>query len=228
MPRQPSIAQQAASRRNGARSTGPVSAAGKARAAQNATRHGVLGTVLRLDPAERPVLDGLLEDLTARLAPHGVAEHALVEELAQLAIRRRRLDRLELDTLAALEAQGTGDAAGPLLSLATLVRYRARLAAEERRIHATLASYRQRRHELQRAFARAAAAADRPAEPIASPAAAGPAAPRAAAAAPDARVTNEPEPARAPVAVAPRLGLNRAQRRKLAALERHGALPRAA
>jgi hypothetical protein len=228
MPHDPTPAQQAASRANGARSSGPSSAAGKARAARNATRHGVLGTVLRLDPAERPVLDGLLEDLTARLAPQGVAEHALVEELALLAIRRRRLDRLELLTLAALEEGGLDAGAPGLVSLATLIRYRARLAAEERRIHATLEDHRRRRLELQRAFARQEAARAT-GQPTAG--AAGAATRAAAERCPDMPApagTNEPEPPPASAAAAAPAPPNRALRRRLAALRRRGRLPAAA
>lgn len=203
MPHDPTLAQAAASRANGARSRGPSSAAGKARSALNATRHGVLGTTLRLRPDEALLLDGLLGDLAARLRPHGVAEHALVEELAQLAVRRRRLDVLELDTLAALARDGLEAEPAAFVSLGTIIRYRARLAAEERRILARLEDLRTCRREL----APAPLAAPRPGS------AAGPA-DRAA-------VTNEPEPS-APAAriVPPPVPANRAERRRLAALAR--------
>ena len=207
MPHDPTSSQQAASRANGARSGGPSSAAGKARSALNATRHGVLGTELRLHPGEAVVLDGLIEDLAARLRPQGVAEHALVEELAQLAIRRRRLDSLELDTLAALARDGLEAEPATFVSLGTIIRYRARLAAEERRILASLDDLQARRRELVRAQAAAPAAAS-PLAPTTAP-------PREVAA-----VMNEPEPAAARV-VPPPVPANRAERRRQAALARH-------
>lgn len=206
MPHDPTPAQVAASRANGARSRGPSSAAGKARAALNATRHGVLGTELRLHPGEAVVLDGLLLDLGARLAPQGVAEHALVEELAQLAIRRRRLDALELDTLAALDRDGLEAEPSAFVSLGTIIRYRARLAAEERRILERLDALQARRRELVRAHTAA--------REQATPVAAAGAPPREVAA-----VTNEPEPVAVRAAPPPVPG-NRAERRRQAALAR--------
>src|SRR5262245_16832600 len=56
VPNSPSPAQSEASRRNGARSAGPASDAGKARAALNGVRHGLCGRTFFLladeDPAE--------------------------------------------------------------------------------------------------------------------------------------------------------------------------------
>lgn len=52
MPASPSSAQSAASRQNGARSAGPVTEAGKARAAMNGVRHGLSGRTFFLLPDE--------------------------------------------------------------------------------------------------------------------------------------------------------------------------------
>ena len=54
MPTAPTASQSEASRQNGARSTGPVSEAGKARAALNSTRHGLTGRTFFLLADEDP------------------------------------------------------------------------------------------------------------------------------------------------------------------------------
>ena len=54
MPLDPSPAWSLASRQNGARSAGPTSEAGKARAARNGVRHGLTSRTLFLLPDEDP------------------------------------------------------------------------------------------------------------------------------------------------------------------------------
>lgn len=124
-------------RRNGALSRGPVTAAGKARSALNATRHGLSSrTVVLRDDAEAVELDGLRAALFARCQPLDAAEAHWVEELVFVAWRQRRLRELEEAVLA-----WAGTEAGPALpSLATVMRYRARLDREWRRAGEELAA----------------------------------------------------------------------------------------
>jgi hypothetical protein len=133
-----------ASRRNGARSHGPSSAAGKARSARNALKHGLRARKLVLqdeDPAEFRQFARALE---AELAPAGRLQADLVGRIAIAAWRARRADRLEAGVLGGyLESAGAADADpgtalatgltrdnyGPRV-LATLVRYRGSVLAE--------------------------------------------------------------------------------------------------
>ena len=79
--------------------TGPKSAAGKAIVSQNATRHGFLSRRLFVcdeDPAE---FQTLVDDLTASLNPVGTLELALVEKIAVIMWRQRRLGYAETAAL---------------------------------------------------------------------------------------------------------------------------------
>ena len=81
-----SSARAEASRRNGARSRGPVSAAGKARSAQNAIRHGLRARSVLLADESAGDFAGFAAALRAELAP---GRHAAGR--ARRAGRRRRL-----------------------------------------------------------------------------------------------------------------------------------------
>ena len=119
-----------ASRRNGARSRGPKTAAGKARSARNATRHGIASrTFVLVREEERAAHAALCTDLSARLRPRGALEEHWVQRLLDALWRLSRLDLLEARALEALLEGGEG---GGLPSLATLCRYRARIARDIR------------------------------------------------------------------------------------------------
>lgn len=90
-----SAAQQRANRENAARSTGPKSSAGKARAAKNAVRHGLAISVLASPELEREV-----EQLAHLLAGAGASEarltlaRAIAE--AQIDLKRIRMVRVRM------------------------------------------------------------------------------------------------------------------------------------
>lgn len=88
--------QAAANRSNAAKSTGPRTAPGKAVAARNATRHGVLAAELAVIPGERADdLDSLRAEFAAELAPVGPIEAALCERAVSAVWRLRRVQAAE-------------------------------------------------------------------------------------------------------------------------------------
>ena len=204
MPSTPTPAQSAASRLNGARSTGPASADGKGRAARNAVRHGLSGRTFFLLPDEDPEEFAAHEaECLAAWRPRDHAEREAAQAAVRAMWREIRGDRLEVEVLTGLFAAGRiEDAAereaaraAAFRELAMLLRYQARIARELAAAMAELRALRQRR---------LAATAPRPDEPEgSSPAAAPPVPPR---------MRSEPEPA-----------LNRHQRRALAAMARQRA-----
>ena len=98
-------AQAEASRRNGARSQGPVTPAGKARSALNGTRHGLCSLYFFLLPDEDPQAFALfVADFLAVLGPRDHAEHQAAERAALAKWRVMRADRLEAEILTELFA----------------------------------------------------------------------------------------------------------------------------
>ena len=115
MPANPTAAQSAASRENGARSQGPVTEAGKAQAARNAVRHGLCAKMLvPNDPEEAGLYARLRTALLVRHDPADEVEARLVDELAFAALRADRLRGIELRVLDRLAADAEGDAAAAL------------------------------------------------------------------------------------------------------------------
>jgi len=134
-----------ASRRNGARSRGPKTAAGLARSSRNALKHGLRARRHVLladeDAAEYRAFQAAGQ---AELAPVGALQSELAARFVTTAWRARRADRLEAALLgrylgavaehagAAQEALGLElirDGHGPR-TLETLVRYRGSVLAE--------------------------------------------------------------------------------------------------
>lgn len=94
----------AANRRNAQKSTGPTSPEGKAVSSQNSRRHGVLCEIVTTDTEDYDLYRALLEALWSELDPHGERESLLVERLANLFWRERRLIEAERGALTELEA----------------------------------------------------------------------------------------------------------------------------
>ena len=104
-----SAAKVAANRRNALKSTGPTSAAGKARASANAVRHGLLSWRPVLPHAERPEdWDAHLARTVASLSPDGHLEAVLAERVALLLWRLDRVARYEREAAAADQTDGLG------------------------------------------------------------------------------------------------------------------------
>jgi hypothetical protein len=126
-----------ASRRNGAKSCGPRTPEGKARAAQNALKHGMRAQKHVLLPNEDGAEFAALEAaLLAELAPVGALQTVLARRVAVAAWRLERADRLEAEVLEFRSYEGAN--AGLALirdgngtrSFETLLRYRGAAMAE--------------------------------------------------------------------------------------------------
>ncbi len=209
MPVAPTAAQSAASRRNGQRSAGPATEAGKARAALNGVRHGLSGRTFFLLPDEDPAAFREHEAvLLAAWRPRDLDEQEAAAAAIRAMWRESRADRLEALVLTDLfganriedEAERQAAKAAAMKALGTLLRYRGRIERELRAAMAVLDRLRQRRL--------GGLPGTRPSEPEPRPAVAVPSA------RPAAVLPGEPEPG-------PRL--NRHQRRALAARARHAA-----
>jgi hypothetical protein len=87
------------SRRNGAKSRGPVTDPGKQRSSANAAKHYITSKALLIpgEPAEE--LDAHFAGYRARFQPADAPELDLVDSLAFLAWRQRRLSRREADLI---------------------------------------------------------------------------------------------------------------------------------
>jgi hypothetical protein len=215
MPMSPTPAQSDASRHNGVRSAGPVTAAGKARSVMNGVRHGLCGRTFFLLPDEDPAEFHEHEAVwLAAWAPRDLFEHEAAAAAIRAMWREIRADRLEVAVLDDLfgagriadEAERAAAKDRAFKALATLLRYRGRIEREHRQAMAALEGLRQRR--------RARPPAARPDEPDEGSANVVPAVSVTAAEA--------PATSRAALRSEPERPLNRHQRRALAAMERQG------
>ncbi|QIQ87815.1 hypothetical protein [Erythrobacter sp.] len=100
--------QKEANRRNAQRSTGPKTPEGRLVSSRNATRHGVLSQKAVAFPEDEELFSSLLDDLMEEHVPVTRTEKALVERLAVLFWRERRLAQSESHILKA-EAGLSGD-----------------------------------------------------------------------------------------------------------------------
>jgi hypothetical protein len=89
------LAQQEASRQNGARSTGPVTEEGKARSARNATKHGLTGGPVVLPHESQELYDNLKQCLGKTYRAASPAEWNLIDEMAAARWRLSRIETME-------------------------------------------------------------------------------------------------------------------------------------
>jgi hypothetical protein len=138
-----------ASRRNGAKSRGPRTAAGKARSSQNALKHGLCAQKVMVLPDEDVAEFAALEAaLLEELAPVGALQAALARRIVCATWRLERAERLEVEVF---EVRGYADASPGLAlirdgngtrSIETLMRYRGAAMAELMRSLRTLKALR--------------------------------------------------------------------------------------
>ncbi len=110
--------QAAANRANALKSTGPVTANGKAAVSLNAVRHGLLSAKLFLDDEDPTEFDALQCDLQRSLNPVGALELALVERIAVTMWRQCRL--VAAETAAIALEHGASKIAGDVSSALNL------------------------------------------------------------------------------------------------------------
>src|SRR5438067_51963 len=91
-------AQIIANQANAQHSTGPTTAEGKARVAQNATRHGLTAQHLVIREDEREEFAAFLNDLEKELDPKGAVERVTFDDLLHAAWTLHRLRRIEAET----------------------------------------------------------------------------------------------------------------------------------
>jgi hypothetical protein len=164
VPAQPTPSQAAASRLNGARSQGPATAEGKARAAQNATRHGLSGATFHLLPDEDEQEYAAYEARWLQaLAPVDLPEREAALAVIHARWRERRAERLEAEILGELfaaggiadEAERRAARAAGMKALSSLIRYRGAIQRAHDRALQVLDALR-RRSDRPRAAAPAA------------------------------------------------------------------------
>src|SRR5579884_2095962 len=92
-----SPAQITANRANALHSTGPVTADGKSRVAQNALKHGLTAKHLVVRDDEREEFESFRDSLFDELAPQGAVETITFHELLHAAWSLHRFRRLEAE-----------------------------------------------------------------------------------------------------------------------------------
>jgi hypothetical protein len=142
--------QNEANRRNAQRSTGPVTAAGKAISACNAVKCGFWGQAALITGEDSEEFNAFRAGYVADLQPVGTVEHFHVEQMVTAAWRLRRVRRVEVQVLAEQSFPEANKAATPGRAFLTDCRglnALSKLARNESRIER---SYYRALHELQR------------------------------------------------------------------------------
>jgi hypothetical protein len=129
-------ARAAASRRNGAKSQGPRTEIGKARAARNALKHGLCAERYLVADEDAQAFAALEATLLEELAPEGVLQRLLAGRIVRAAWRLERAERIEAE-LFENQMRGDSDLALAVIrdghgtrSFDTLLRYRGSALAE--------------------------------------------------------------------------------------------------
>ena len=91
-----STAQILANRQNAENSRGPVTAAGKSRVSQNATKFGLFSVANFVHADERNIFDEFESGYISELAPDSLLEETLAREIIHAAWRLRRCANLEV------------------------------------------------------------------------------------------------------------------------------------
>jgi len=91
--------QRAANRRNAQLSTGPRTPEGRAISSRNSQQHGVLSQRVTTDVEENEIYERMLNSFMAEYGPRSETEILLVERLANLFWRERRLIQTERSQL---------------------------------------------------------------------------------------------------------------------------------
>src|SRR5690349_22280288 len=97
------------SRRNGARSRGPKTAAGKSRSSINATRHGLLAQRVVLQNESRANFDQLFGHYLHKFSPHDGVEIAMIEEMTACYWRLHRALSIEREMFDQAFERSTAD-----------------------------------------------------------------------------------------------------------------------
>ena len=84
-----------ANRANSVRSTGPKSPLGKARSSTNACKHGLTAQTVVIGDEDPAQFDSLRKALEEEFEPHSLMERELVERLAGIVWRLRRMPKFE-------------------------------------------------------------------------------------------------------------------------------------
>src|SRR5690349_1178920 len=86
----------AANPANAQLSTGPRTAEGKSRSAQNARTHALTSRDLVVQPDEREEFDAMLQGFQADIQPYGEVQQTLFDDMVAAAWNLRRIRRMEV------------------------------------------------------------------------------------------------------------------------------------
>lgn len=95
-----SAARQSVNAANARLSTGPKTPEGKARSSGNARTHGLTAKDLVIGPEDREEFDAMLADFQSDVAPQGVIQQTLFDELVSAGWNLRRIRRMETELCA--------------------------------------------------------------------------------------------------------------------------------